>query len=234
MITIRKKGMMTTIQDLGRIGYQRYGMPVCGAMDHYAMEQLSNGSHHSRQSVERCISTVTAFMAKLTSKYGGFMKLRKADLYTEKAVVLKKGKMVLSRMPEIACEWNGPKNGRLKPDKVTFRTGRLVWWRCGKGHSYRMSVYNRWQGKGCPYCSGTKVLSGFNDLRTVTPWIAEEWDDKRNGDLKPEYVFPYTNRKFWWKCENGHHWKSTVNSRQKGAGCPYCHGLIPRTPHFIS
>ena len=38
MITFRKKGMMTTIQDLGRIGYQRYGMPVCGAMDHYAME----------------------------------------------------------------------------------------------------------------------------------------------------------------------------------------------------
>ena len=38
MITIRKKGMMTTIQDLGRIGYQRYGMPVCGAMDRYAME----------------------------------------------------------------------------------------------------------------------------------------------------------------------------------------------------
>ena len=38
MITFRKKGMLTTIQDLGRIGYQRYGMPVCGAMDRYAME----------------------------------------------------------------------------------------------------------------------------------------------------------------------------------------------------
>ena len=38
MITFRKKGLLTTVQDLGRIGYQRYGMPVCGAMDHYAME----------------------------------------------------------------------------------------------------------------------------------------------------------------------------------------------------
>ena len=28
---------MTTVQDFGRIGYQRYGMPVCGAMDHFAM-----------------------------------------------------------------------------------------------------------------------------------------------------------------------------------------------------
>ncbi len=38
MITFRKKGLLTTVQDLGRIGYQHYGMPVCGAMDHYAME----------------------------------------------------------------------------------------------------------------------------------------------------------------------------------------------------
>ena len=37
MITFRKKGLLTTIQDAGRIGYQRYGMPVCGAMDPYAM-----------------------------------------------------------------------------------------------------------------------------------------------------------------------------------------------------
>lgn len=38
MITFQKKGLLTTVQDLGRFGYQRYGMPVCGAMDHSAME----------------------------------------------------------------------------------------------------------------------------------------------------------------------------------------------------
>ena len=38
MITFQRKGLLTTVQDLGRIGYQRYGMPVCGAMDRYAME----------------------------------------------------------------------------------------------------------------------------------------------------------------------------------------------------
>ncbi len=37
MISFRKKGLLTTVQDFGRIGYQRYGMPVCGAMDHFAM-----------------------------------------------------------------------------------------------------------------------------------------------------------------------------------------------------
>ena len=38
MIVFQKKGLLTTVQDLGRFGYQRYGMPVCGAMDPYALE----------------------------------------------------------------------------------------------------------------------------------------------------------------------------------------------------
>ena len=37
MISFQKKGLLTTVQDFGRIGYQRYGMPACGAMDHLAM-----------------------------------------------------------------------------------------------------------------------------------------------------------------------------------------------------
>lgn len=41
MITIEKRGILTTVQDLGRIGYQRYGMPTSGAMDAFAM-RLSN------------------------------------------------------------------------------------------------------------------------------------------------------------------------------------------------
>lgn len=36
MITISKPGLLTTIQDKGRWGYQAYGMPVAGAMDRYA------------------------------------------------------------------------------------------------------------------------------------------------------------------------------------------------------
>ena len=38
MIVFLRKGMLTTVQDLGRRGYQRYGMPVCGAMDPLALE----------------------------------------------------------------------------------------------------------------------------------------------------------------------------------------------------
>ncbi|OPJ64757.1 biotin-dependent carboxyltransferase family protein [Clostridium chromiireducens] len=40
-ITVLNPGLLTTIQDLGRSGYQKYGVIVSGAMDTYAM-RLSN------------------------------------------------------------------------------------------------------------------------------------------------------------------------------------------------
>lgn len=41
MIEILQGGMLTTVQDLGRTGYQRFGMPVAGAMDAFSL-RLAN------------------------------------------------------------------------------------------------------------------------------------------------------------------------------------------------
>jgi biotin-dependent carboxylase-like uncharacterized protein len=41
MVKIIKSGFYTTIQDLGRMGYQKFGVPVSGAMDLYS-SQLAN------------------------------------------------------------------------------------------------------------------------------------------------------------------------------------------------
>ncbi len=47
-ITIKKPGLLSTIQDAGRWGFQKYGMPVSGAMDLYSLrranELVGNGS----------------------------------------------------------------------------------------------------------------------------------------------------------------------------------------------
>jgi antagonist of KipI len=37
MITVLSPGLLTTVQDLGRWGYQAFGMPVAGAMDVYSL-----------------------------------------------------------------------------------------------------------------------------------------------------------------------------------------------------
>ena len=37
MITIESPGLLTTVQDRGRWGYQAFGMPVSGVMDIYSL-----------------------------------------------------------------------------------------------------------------------------------------------------------------------------------------------------
>lgn len=41
VLEVIKPGMLTTIQDLGRSGYQQYGIVVSGAMDKYAMRMAN-------------------------------------------------------------------------------------------------------------------------------------------------------------------------------------------------
>ena len=36
MISVRKRGFFTTVQDSGRLGFRHLGVPVSGVMDRYA------------------------------------------------------------------------------------------------------------------------------------------------------------------------------------------------------
>lgn len=125
--------------------------------------------------------------------------------------------------PDIAAEWHPTKNGELMPEKVKPATGQSVWWLCPNGHEYRSRIANRTQlGRKCPYCSGQKVGYG-NDLATRAPDVASEWDHEKNGTTRPEDVTTGVQRKFWWRCAQGHSWKTTVASRVgMGTGCPQC------------
>ena len=126
--------------------------------------------------------------------------------------------------PSLAMEWNYEKNGILKPDQFTANSGKKVWWKCSKGHEWQATIANRNNGLGCPYCSGKKVLKGYNDLQTINNSLAKEWNYEKNGALKPEQFTANSGKKAWWKCSKGHEWKAAIGSRNTGAGCPYCSG----------
>ena len=126
--------------------------------------------------------------------------------------------------PEIAKQWNYEKNGDLTPEKIKPGSNKKVWWKCDEGHEWEAIVASRIRGNGCPYCSGRKVMAGFNDLMTKNPEIAREWNYDRNGDLKPEGVTVGSGKKVWWKCSKGHEWESTITNRAWGNNCPYCSG----------
>lgn len=124
--------------------------------------------------------------------------------------------------PELAQEWNYEKNGNLKPEHFMPNSGKKVWWKCGKGHEWQTRICNRNKGSGCPFCSGKKVLMGYNDLQTNNPNVAKDWDHEKNSGLSPADVTTNSNKKVWWKCQRGHEWQATIYQRNKGSGCPYC------------
>lgn len=129
--------------------------------------------------------------------------------------------------PELAKEWDFEKNGDLTPDKVTFSSDKKVWWICSKGHSYKASICNRHNGRGCPVCSSRVIIKGVNDFATMHPELLEEWDYEKNEKQPSEYS-EHSRVMVWWKDVKGHSWKQTIEHRSYGHGCPICNGTAKK------
>ena len=138
----------------------------------------------------------------------------------------KKEKRYVSDNAQLMSEWNWEKNNELGffPDVLMCGSGKKVWWKCQKGHEWQAALVSRNSGSGCPYCSGNKVLKGENDLQTVNPMLAKEWNYEKNNGLTPVDVMPNSSKKVWWKCSKGHEWQAALANRSSGRGCPYCSG----------
>ncbi|MCY3410145.1 MAG: methyltransferase domain-containing protein [Candidatus Heimdallarchaeota archaeon] len=137
---------------------------------------------------------------------------------------------IASLYPEIAKEWHPTKNDDLMPNKVVAGSNKPFWWKCDKGpdHEWKASPASRTKRymTGCPYCAN-KSLSITNSLANTYPEIAKEWHPTKNGDLTPDKVTKGSERKYWWKCDEGpdHEWKASLANRTRtGIGCPYCAG----------
>ncbi len=128
--------------------------------------------------------------------------------------------------PEIAAQWHPTKNGSLTPQMVTCGSIKMVCWQCPDNpeHSWKATVNDRTNGKGCPICHNKKILVGENDLATTNPKIASQWHPDLNGELTPRMITAGSRMNVWWRCpENPKHiWRASVESRQNGRGCPIC------------
>ncbi len=105
------------------------------------------------------------------------------------------------------------------PTTISEGSGRKFNWRCDSyGHIFVASVWHRREGKGCPYCSGNKVLRGFNDFATTHPDLARETLDD------PASFSKGTNKKIRWVCSIGHIYDMYPSNRIRGEKCPVCVG----------
>ena len=146
--------------------------------------------------------------------------------------------------PELASEWHPTKNGTLQSSDVQAGSNRQVWWLGKCGHEWQASINSRnGRNLGCPYCSHHRVLSGFNDLATHRPDIAEEWNykknegltDKKGNDIStPDKVTYASGHKVWWKCNCcNHEWQASIADRKQNHGCPVCSLMNRRLPDIF-
>lgn len=125
--------------------------------------------------------------------------------------------------PNLSLLWDYELNGSLTPHDVVAGSAKQAYWICQLGHSTRSPIRVKVRGSGCGVCSNRILLKGYNDLSTVYPALAAEWNFERNGELKPDEVLAGARATVWWKCANGHEWKVGIYSRNGGKNrCMTC------------
>lgn len=177
----------------------------------------------------KCSTCKHEWQAVIASRTGGGVgcpvcgrqKIKEGQIKSYKKCGRKK---LIDYFPELVIEWDYEKNVGVDITQILLHSNQKVWWKCKQGHSWQAVVNNRTNGRNCPYCSGKKVLKGFNDFKSMFPELALSWDFEKNATLEPDQVLPFSNQKVWWVCEKGHGWQATISSISLGGWCPYCQG----------
>ena len=133
--------------------------------------------------------------------------------------------------PELLQEWDFIKNKSISPYKVTSGSSKIIWWKCKNNHSYKMVISSKTTGRNCPFCAkitrpierNNTYLKQNGSLLEKYPELSREWNYFKNEKISPENVTPRSHKLVWWKCAKcKYEWKSTVDNRAKGQGCPKC------------
>lgn len=173
------------------------------------------------------LSTAIGNIVNTINKQYNLTKTVDVDIERDSAAILSKA---LSQIKEnsianspLIDEWDWEKNKDIDPSLIPAYSNKKFWWRCGLNHSWFAQASKRSFGRKCPYCSGQKVLKGFNDLESQYPDVAKEWDYYKNTK-RPDEVTSKSNKKYWWVCSKcGHNWLTTIYVRTgMGCGCPEC------------
>ena len=142
------------------------------------------------------------------------------------------------KRPDLLAELHPTRNRGVDPEAIGYGSRRKLWWRCPDcGHEWRATVSSRAiKGTGCRRCSmerHTQQLAQRNRQRPPTvpierslgvrrPDLVAELHPTMNGELDPYAIGASSHRRLWWRCPAGHEWQTTVNTRNRGCGCPTC------------
>ena len=131
------------------------------------------------------------------------------------------------KFPELAKQWDVKKNGSLKPYDIPSNYSKGVYWKCADcGYEWQQSPSSRIHKdriSGCPHCSGRVAMPGVDDLETLFPEIAREWDYSKNNGIPPSQVRPHSSKSRYWICSKHNiEFKTSPANRVRGCGCRLC------------
>lgn len=139
-----------------------------------------------------------------------------------KRLVERDGSLAQTR-PDIAAQWHPELNGTLSPDDITEKSTYKAWWIGDDGVPWQSVVAVRCRSLQGTHRPKDLVVPGFNDLKTLRPDLAVQWNYEKNTNVSIDAVMPGTKRKVWWICEKGHEWQTSVISRAySNHNCPEC------------
>ena len=74
-------------------------------------------------------------------------------------------------------------------------------------------------------------------LADLFPEVAAQWHPRRNGSTTPHDVKAFSNKTFWWGCDEApdHEFPAIVNNRtSKASGCPMCAGRLASVTNSVA
>ena len=78
----------------------------------------------------------------------------------------------------------------------------------------RISIYNQ-------YLHSIKE----NSITTKFPFLIDEWNYEKNGNLLPQNFTTGSNKKVWWRCSRcNSSYETSIARKVNGTNCPYCAG----------
>lgn len=152
--------------------------------------------------------------------------------YCEKGRVLPGFNSFADLHPDIARMWS--KENEQKSNEVSDTWSRRVLWTCPTCHGVHSEFISDMieNPDKCPYCSGRRILPGFNSFNVKHPELMKEYDYVSNYALTEPDAFGDTCQKvLWWQCpKNKDHVypMSPANrlffQKRNRESCPFCKG----------
>lgn len=113
--------------------------------------------------------------------------------------------------------WDYSSN-KIAPRFIGKGSHMLIHLSCPLGHKWKQPAriaFRSNEDELCPYCRGSELLIGFNDLATTFSDLADEWHPTFNGTKKPSDFLPNSYERVWWICKNGHTINRTIAYRAR-------------------